>query len=107
METVASATAIRSLFQCSALELAQRAEKGNLEALSYFKKMGRCLGLAISNLCMVFEPSMIVIGGKIARAMHLFEPSMRNEITLRLKNHNCKAIAVRKAAREDLSLIHI
>lgn len=64
----------RSLFGADIQVLA---EKGNADALAVFTEFGFCLGRTLAWIINCFDPEGIVLGGSVAHAFALFEPSMR------------------------------
>ena len=60
----------------SAKELAERARRGDAEALAIFEKIGSDLGRGIAYLVDILNPEVIVIGSIYTRAEELIAPSM-------------------------------
>jgi glucokinase len=48
------------------------ARKGDAEAQAHLDRLGRYLGIGISNMVNVFQPEMVVIGGGLSAAADLF-----------------------------------
>jgi len=48
------------------------AQEGDPEAQEILETAGRCLGLAIANICTLLNPSLFVIGGGVARGAGMF-----------------------------------
>ncbi|MFH1263974.1 MAG: ROK family protein [Pseudomonadota bacterium] len=67
--------------------LFDEARHGDETALSAFRRFGRYLGIGISSFCFLFDPEIIVLGGKVARSAQFFLPDTRSEIGRRLRNH--------------------
>ncbi len=61
----------------------EAAGKGDLDALAVMHGMGRMLGIGIANLINIFNPEMIVIGGRVKDAWPLFIEATREEIRRR------------------------
>ena len=61
----------------TAKELAERAEKGDGEALAVYSKVGEDLGKTLAILIDVLNLDTVVIGSIYARSRELIEPSMR------------------------------
>ncbi|MGE5174142.1 MAG: ROK family protein [Betaproteobacteria bacterium] len=58
----------------------EAARKGEADALAVMQGMGRMLGIGIANLINIFNPEMIVIGGRVKEAWPLFIDATREEI---------------------------
>ncbi len=61
----------------------EAARRGDAEALVVMNGMGRILGIGIANLINIFNPEMIVIGGRVKDAWPLFIDATREEIRRR------------------------
>jgi glucokinase len=61
----------------------QQARAGNELAIRVMKDMGRLLGIGIANLINIFNPEMIVIGGGVKDAWHLFIEATHQEVMRR------------------------
>lgn len=55
-------------------EVAELAKRGSVVAKEVFEVMGAYLGIGLSNIANIFNPEMIVIGGKVSRSYDLFVP---------------------------------
>lgn len=64
-------------------EIYQAAREGDVLAGDVMKDMGRLLGIGIANLVNIFNPELIVIGGGVKDAWHLFIEATREEIKKR------------------------
>ena len=64
-------------------EIYQAAREGDVPAVEVMKGMGRLLGIGIANLINIFNPEMIVIGGRVKDAWPLFIDAMREEVKKR------------------------
>ncbi|MBU4283814.1 MAG: ROK family protein [Nanoarchaeota archaeon] len=62
------------------LDVYNLALKGNKKAISVFEKMGFYLGVGLTNFVNIFDPDIIVIGGKISNAWKFFSKSMKKTI---------------------------
>jgi glucokinase len=69
--------------ETSSEQVFQAARDGDAAAGSVMRDMGRMLGIGIANLINIFNPQMIVIGGGVKDAWHLFTGAMREEIRKR------------------------
>ena len=70
------------------------AQGEDARAIQVFERIGHYLGLALSSLCFLFDPEIIVLGGKISQAYPFFSKTMNNEMKKRLKNHPAAATKV-------------
>ena len=61
-------------------EVAQKARDGEPWAIQAYREMGSHLGKAIQNIIMSVDPPLIIIGGSVANASHLFEEAMWESI---------------------------
>jgi glucokinase len=61
-------------------ELYQLAKQHNKKALRIWKEFGRYLGLGLVSTINIFDPEIIVLGGKISQAWPFFFPSLQREI---------------------------
>ncbi len=60
------------------------ADRGDVVAVDLFRQAGRYLGIALANLMFLFNPSMIVLGGSVAKAGHLLFVPMQATIRERI-----------------------
>jgi glucokinase len=64
----------------SAKEVTRAAQHGDELAVKAFDQAGRFLGQAIADLCLLFEPTMIVLGGGVTKAGDLLMNPMRQAL---------------------------
>jgi glucokinase len=95
LEQYVSATAIYRQTGKDAAELGRLAQRGNLEALAFWKSYGRHLGAGLASLIYVLTPEAIVIGGGVSASAEYFFPFAWEEIERR----------VLLASREGLKLL--
>ncbi len=69
LEQFASGGALERNTRIPAKHLFEKAQKGDADALSAFSKMGRYLGIGLSSLCFLFDPEIVVLGGKVSRGI--------------------------------------
>lgn len=67
-------------FKLNGEEVARAAGRGESWAIEAYQQFGKHLGNAIKTIKMAVDPALIVIGGSVARASHLFELSMWKSI---------------------------
>jgi len=97
IEQFCSVQAIRRDFGCEPLELSQRAEMGDAEAIAYWQRYGRYLGVGLANLVYVLTPEAIVLGGGISAGFDLFLPSVLEEIEVRVLPTSREGLVIRVA----------
>lgn len=64
--------------------LAELANQGNQEAITFWEDYGKLLGAGLASLIYVLTPEAILIGGGISASSHLFLPSTQAEIERRV-----------------------
>ncbi len=75
------------------LEVYNLALKGNKKAIKVFEKMGFHLGIAVTNFVNIFDPDIIIVGGKISNAWKFFSKSMKDTVKKRcVVNKNPKIV---------------
>ncbi len=94
LESLTSGTALARRSGLRGESLSRAVRQGNLRAKSEFRRMGKMLGVAASSLCFIFDPEVIVLGGRVVRSFRLFYPSMKEEMRKRLKNHPSRSVKV-------------
>jgi len=60
--------------------IGKQAKKGNQSALKAFDEFGKHLGIAVKTILFTLDPSMIVIGGSVAKSHSFFEKTMWEQI---------------------------
>jgi glucokinase len=68
----------------TAREIADAALLGDALAVQSFKRAGEFLGMAVSNLLSIFDPSAVVIGGGVATAGELLFGPLRRSLQERI-----------------------
>ena len=107
LEAYASGSAIlrmaveEGLEVSSAKEVSELATAGDERAQRVFQEMGRYLGVGLANLVNLFNPEMIVLGGKVAEAWPLFAPRALEEMASRAFSYAAKGVQVRRAHLGD------
>ncbi|HEU0023221.1 MAG TPA: ROK family protein [Thermoleophilaceae bacterium] len=72
LEALCSGTALERASGMKGREVVERARDGDAEAQAHLDRLGRYLGIGISNMVNVFQPEMVVIGGGLSAAADLF-----------------------------------
>jgi glucokinase len=95
LEALSSGTAIKAFFisqlaegresklsgEPDAAQISQAANEGDPLAKEAFKRAGHYLGLIIANILMVFNPSIIILGGGVSQAGDLLFDPVRKTVT--------------------------
>jgi len=76
-------TAGKNLPDITSMQVYQAAREGDAAAKKVMKDMGRLLGIGIANLINIFNPQMIVLGGRVKDAWDLFIGATHEEIMRR------------------------
>jgi glucokinase len=87
LETWVSGTALEKEHGQKAKILFQEATMGNPKAIAIFHEMGRRLGTALSNICFVFDPDVVAIGGRVSQAFNFFYPGIDEVFAHNMKHH--------------------
>jgi len=75
------------------LEVYKLALNGNKKAIRVFEKMGFYFGIAVTNFVNIFDPDIIIVGGKISNSWKFFSKSMKDTVKKRcVVNKNPKII---------------
>lgn len=83
LEQYVSLQAIRRETGREGKELAELAEQGDLEALEFWKRYGKFLGIGIANLVYILTPEAVILGGGLSASAKFFLPSMLIELKKR------------------------
>ncbi|CAG9622318.1 ROK family transcriptional regulator [Sutcliffiella rhizosphaerae] len=67
--------------------LNQLAEVGNLDAIEEFTRIGKYLGIGITNIINIFNPEQVIIGNRLASSSKWLEATLTNMQELSLKTH--------------------
>lgn len=79
------------------------ARQGDPEARRIFERVGRYLGLGLVAAIHALDPERVVIGGGVANAFDLFEPTLRAELGRRLMPAYREKVEVVRAELGDAS----
>jgi glucokinase len=90
LESFCSASAIEKKLKMSPKDLAELAEKGDRDAVSFWKDFGRYLGIGIATLLNIFNPELIIIGGGISAVFPLFIEDAKREAERAFPINRCK-----------------
>ncbi|MGI6319558.1 MAG: ROK family protein [Bacteroidales bacterium] len=64
----------------SGLEIAQKAQNGDIDALKIFEEYGEILSDLFKTIILVLNPEAIIIGGSIAKSYKFFEKSLKDNL---------------------------
>jgi glucokinase len=62
-----------NVYGISGKDAAERANKGDQEAMVMFKEFGKHLGTAIEAILYAYDPEMIILGGSVSKSFHLYK----------------------------------
>ncbi len=111
LEAYCSGTAIlkmareRGLNVESAQEVACLAEMGSEEALSVFEEMGKYLGAGLANIVNIFNPEVILIGGKVSQAFPFFIDKALETMSEMAFSYPVRNVIVKKATLGDMAAL--
>jgi glucokinase len=72
LESLCSGTALERATGMKGREVVQAARDGDADARAHLDRLGRYLGIGISNVVNAFQPEIVVIGGGLSAAADLF-----------------------------------
>jgi len=72
LEALCSGTALERAAGRKGREVVDAARQGDAEAQAHLDRLGRYLGIGISNMVNAFQPEVVVIGGGLSAAADLF-----------------------------------
>jgi glucokinase len=72
LEALCSGTALERAAARKGREVVEAARNGDAEAQAHLDRLGRYLGIGISNMVNAFQPEVVVIGGGLSAAADLF-----------------------------------
>jgi glucokinase len=84
LEQYASVIAIRRRTGKEPAELGELAQKGDVEALTFWQQYGKDLGIGLTSLIYVLTPQAIIIGGGVSASFEFFLPAIKAEIEQRV-----------------------
>ena len=66
--------------RCSIAEVIRKARDGDRTCLRALADAGTAVGIAVANLCNVFNPSRVIVGGEVAQAGELVLGPVRRSV---------------------------
>ena len=85
LEQHVSAQAIRRDMGCEPGKLAELAAAGDADAISFWRRYGRLLGIGLVSSIYVLNPEAVIIGGGISAAAPYFLAATQTEINQRIR----------------------
>jgi glucokinase len=101
LEILISGDSLKRQTGRSGKELEDFAKAGDRSSLEAWEKMGRYLGIALSSYCQIFDTEIVVLGGRISRALSYFGPALGRELEKRLQFHPTRNVKVAQALLGD------
>ncbi len=98
LESFCSIKGLARLSPLPPLQLRQRAEAGDPEALAVWQAYGRLLGLGISSLLYLFTPELVLLGGGLSAASPLFLPAVWAEVEQRVLAVSREGLRIERCA---------
>lgn len=80
LEDFCSGKFFRNHYNLTGEILAEKAETGNQDALTAFEEFGKHLGVAVETILFTLDPTVIAIGGSVAKSHSFFEHTMWEQI---------------------------
>lgn len=74
------------------LQVETLAKKGNKKAREIYKKLGKHLGIGLSNIIKILDPEIVILGGGVSNAYNLFMPSTLAEVKKRMHFAPCRIV---------------
>jgi N-acetylglucosamine repressor len=82
--------------------VARAAREGDPPSLEIYARMGRILGVGVSNLINIFNPQAIILGGGVSKAADLFLPSCLETVKKRAWHASTKDVKVSLLERGEV-----
>lgn len=76
LEYYVSGNFFKAFYNTTAREMAEKAYKGDSQALQTWEEFGRHMGDALKIVAYAYDPQAVILGGSISKAYSLFEKSM-------------------------------
>lgn len=87
LDTYLSGASVMRDYHKSAEDYCKHALKKDNISVNFWKVYGKMLGIGLANISNIFDPDVIVVGGKLANAWKFFEKEMKNEFSRRALNN--------------------
>jgi glucokinase len=63
-----------------AKEIGEMAERGDADALVTWRYYGEAVGTGLGTICAILDPSIVVLGGSVARSVPLFREPLERKL---------------------------
>ena len=83
LESFAGGKSIKRIYGKSSEQLYKEALGKDKDAIKAFRKIGKMLGIGISDITNALDPEAVIVGGSIAKAWKFFEKDMKKEVKKR------------------------
>ena len=87
--------------ETDAADIADRARKGDKEAIQAYRQFGRDLAVPLAYVCNVLDPDVVVLGGSLSRAHDLFGEAMEAHAREYINEINRRRLRIVRAALGD------
>jgi glucokinase len=101
LEALASGTALERITGLSGAEVTARAEKGNQMARDALRFIGKHIGIGIANAINIFDPELVLLGGKVVKAEKFLLDSAREEIRRRTFGYSYRNVRIEISPLKD------
>jgi len=98
LESYCSIAGLARLSPLDPPELLQRAEAGDRQALAVWQTYGEHLGIGISSLLYLFTPQLVLLGGGLSAASHLFLPAVWQTVSDRVLAVSREGLRIERCA---------
>lgn len=104
-EYYCSGNFFKVFYQSSGDELYQQALSNQAEAIKAFREFGYHLGNFLKAILYAGDPEMVVLGGSVSRAFHLFEPQMMEALSSFAYHQTLKRLKIRVSQEPKIALL--
>lgn len=101
LEAMVSGSALFRRTGKTAEQLAMTARLGKQNSRKTLDEMGRNLGIAIGSLCFLFDPEVVILAGKLSKALPLYRKALLKGMKERLGKHPASRTKVIRATCGD------
>jgi glucokinase len=92
LEQYLSVPAVRRMTGKDPKEIAELADRGDRDALKFWRKYGRNLGVGLTSIIYILTPEAVIIGGGISASAKYFLPEAEREIQKRVMSTSREGI---------------
>jgi predicted NBD/HSP70 family sugar kinase len=101
LEALASGTTLEKITGLAGSEVAARAEAGSKRARDALRFIGKHLGVGIANVINIFDPELVLLGGKVVKADKFILDSAMEEIKRRTFGYNYRNVRIEITSLRD------